>query len=452
LLAEDFELPHDVQMIADSATSAAKGRPRRLEAESDESFDDLFVSGSVAVPLSGRRLKEKKKRIAGGSDEARCLYGDSNQYTLLPSVNIKDQMIADEKTAKKDKPRRRPALIDKSDEFSQLRGNRTACPDSTMPTPEHPFMFFYGLHTNGEALRRFFADTAINLGVPAAIPGFGNLSSTCSLEWSATPAQVASCSGSDPNFMKASIFHGIISPLRLDHLHVGTCFVMMRNPLNRLHTHYSASRIAEKFGGKALHELTHNETYLVMDAVGGSQYMSKHLGCKAQDCEYKNAREVLESARGELQRCHVGVADNHRETTSYLVMLLPWFDPGTLKILDNDGSMEMQRMSLSDFKKDVRLHLKSLLAADIFLFDDAINMFYKQMRGAISCYTHEKYMGDEAAISRELKKIARRVMRRTMKDRQDMSQCLERRKLCQSHDDIDQRSCRCSEFADFRED
>jgi len=216
--------------------------------------------------------------------------------------------------------------------------------------------------------------------------------------------------------------------------------------------------LTERFDYKALDykAFTNMSNASLEDAVqatGTGLYLSRYLGCKGQDCEGKNARGVLDAARQQLQRCHVGIAEMPRETMSYLLMLLPWArDASTAFTILDDGAAEASgRFKAGAFTKDTRSKLAVLFQGDNFIYDDGTQAFDKQMRGAWSCYSSEKFTGDEPTLVREVRRIARRVTRRKMEDRIQMSTCLERRKLCSGHA-VDARDCRCSELMEFRDD
>ncbi|CAK0879395.1 unnamed protein product [Prorocentrum cordatum] len=136
------------------------------------------------------------------------------------------------------------------------------------------------------------------------------------------------------------------------------------------------------------------------------------------DCEGKNARGVLDAARQQLQRCHVGIAEMPRETMSYLLMLLPWArDASTAFTILDDGAAEASgRFKAGAFTKDTRSKLAVLFQGDNFIYDDGTQAFDKQMRGAWSCYSSEKFTGDEPTLVREVRRIARRVTRRKMEE------------------------------------
>jgi len=283
-----------------------------------------------------------------------------------------------------------------------------------------------------------------------AVPGEGRLPSKCSVAWDADPQQAASCNA-DPGFWKASFYYGHFSPLRLGRVSNGHCFLMLRNPVGRAMSHFRSKRLAETmFGGKSFESLDTSQIQAAVAATGGGLYASKFLGCGGKDCEDKKARTVLTVAREQLSRCHVGITEKPRETMSYLMMLLPWFQ-GSFTIMDEGGSQVEDRLIMAQFSREMKSKLYGMFQGDHFLYEDGQKFFQKQLLGSVTCYTQEKYMGDESALARDIRKIARRVTRRSRQDRDQMSICLERRKLCLAPE-VDQRSCSCSEFVDFRED
>lgn len=393
-----------------------------------------------------------KARSKPPREKKTCPYADDSPYpAVVPTELLRDRLLGDDQAL---------------DALAVRLGASGTCPDDTTPTPEHPFIFYLIEHCNGEVLTPLLLDSikAMNkmkaTNASTAIPGQGVLPAACSLAWDADKADAESC-GADPGFPKASLYVGTFSPLRLgrvshgmgDASH-GTCFVMLRNPLSRAMDHFDAKfGLTERFDWRDFTNMSQRALDDAVQAVGSGLYFSKLLGCKGQGCEGKNARGVLDAARHQLERCHVGVAEMPRETMSYLLMLLPWAS-GTSKdftILDDSAAKASARVKAGVFSKEMYSMLAVVFQGDNFLYEDGLAAFNKQLRGAWSCYSQEKYEGDEPSMFREVRKMARRVTRRKLEDRFQMSTCLERRKLCSGHA-VDARSCRCSELMEYRDD
>jgi hypothetical protein len=396
----------------------------------------------------------KAKSRRAGNEKKTCPYAEDSPYpAVVPTELLKDRLLGDDQT--------QDGLA-----MRKVFGASGKCPDDTTPTPEHPFVFYHVAHNNGEVLTPLLLEAikAMNAmkdtNASTAIPGKGVLPAACSLAWDADKADAESC-GADPGFPKASLYVGIFSPLRLgrvshgmgDASH-GTCFVMLRNPISRAMDHFDAKfGLTERFDWKDFTNMSTKAVDDAVQAIGTGLYLSKYLACKGQDCEGKNARGVLDVARQQLERCHVGIAEMPRETMSYLLMLLPWAS-GTSRdftIMDDSAAKASQKVKNGALSKDMLSKLSVLFQGDNFLYEDGLAAFNKQMRGAWSCYSEEKYEGDEPLLFRDVRKVARRVTRRKLEERFQMSTCLERRKLCSGHA-VDARSCRCSELMEFRDD
>jgi len=405
--------------------------------------DEGSSSRRLAAP--GGKAKGKAKRKAS-NEKKTCPYAEDSPYpAIVPTELLKDRLLGDDQSQDGESAVRK--------EVSGSASRSGQCPDSTSPTPEHPLIFYHAEHCNGEVLIPLLVEGMSSMNVSTAIPGRGVLPATCSLAWSVDRSTAQSC-GADPGFPKAGLYFGTFSPLRLGRVSHGTCVVMLRNPVSRAMAHFDAvSGLSARFGAKDFANMSQQAMDDAVQAVGGGLFLSKYLGCKGQDCEGKNARRVLDVARQQLSRCHVGIAEMPRETMSYLLMLLPWASGAStaFTILDEGAAEASARMKSGTFTKEVRSKLSVLFQGDNFLYEDGQQAFNKQMRGAWSCYSEEKYAGDEPSLVREVRRVARRVTRRKMEDRIQMSTCLERRKLCSGHT-VDARSCRCSEFMESRDD
>jgi hypothetical protein len=377
----------------------------------------------------------KKRRVSHESKA--CPYAD---MAIVPTKLLKDRLLGDDN----------PEDSAKSLAARRALGNATGlCPDSTTPTPEHPFIFYQMQHCNGDVLLPLMLSSAAAMNVSVAIPGQGVLPAACSLAWDVNQSTAASCMA-DPGFPKASLYFGTFSPLRLGRVSHGTCVVMLRNPLSRaMAQYYAMFGLSGKFDYNYLAKMNQSDLDNAIQAVGSGLYMSRYLGCTESNCEGMNAHEVLEVARQQLQRCHVGITEMARETMAYLQMVLPWFD-GSFTALDNSKDIAPDS---PEKLKDVLSRLSSMFQGDNFLYEDGQKAFMKQLRGIWSCYAEEQYMGEEPQLVREVRKIARRVSRRQLVDRVQMSTCLERRKLCScSGHTVDARGCRCYELMESRDD
>jgi len=419
--------------VVPRVSPAARGPRRAAPAWACPLQSGLQAAGS------GRRLTRTKKgrgpQRLRSPESASCPYArDSTRPAIVPTELLKDRLLGDERLEDRAAPTQ-----------AVHRAASGLCPNRTTPLPEHPFIFYHMEHCNGDVLRPLMASsvaTSANVAIPGVRPAW------CSLAWNVDEATAASCAA-DLGHPNAILYFGSFSPLRLSRVSQGTCFVMLRRPLSRAMSHYQAvlgsSTAADARRFASMGESDLNDAVW---ATGTGLYMSRYLGCKGTDCPGIDAHKVVTEARQQLGRCHVGIAELTRETMSYLQLLLPWF-AGSFTILDKSAAADPLRGRTIGKEEIARLDRH--FQGDNLLYEDGYRAFVKQMNWVWSCDSVERFEGDAPSLSREMRKIARKVIKSTMAVRVQMSTCLERRKVCSSHT-VDARSCRCSELVEYLDD
>merc|ERR1712194_524917 len=242
--------------------------------------------------------------------------------------------------------------------------------------------------------------------------------------------------GSD-QFMTAAVYLGHYAPLPLSRLHPTDsrdkiCFIMVRRPLDRAVAHYTRFGVIDEFNGQEMNKLSLSDLDLAVRRTGGGEYMTRYLGCVDEDdCEQPIA-SIINSARAQLLRCHVGVTDQFKTTLAYLKVFLPRLDLDSLAEIKArpanylDGKTLIGKMSGTPDK--VKL-MQQWFAADMGIYDYGRDLFLNQTRHALGCYG-DVSSDDDIERLKQMRLVSRKVKRKPEAYQWEVANCVERAVYC----------------------
>ncbi|CAK0839224.1 unnamed protein product [Prorocentrum cordatum] len=238
-------------------------------------------------------------------------------------------------------------------------------------------------------------------------------------------------------FRAGAVYLGHYAPLPLARIRPtasrdNLCFIMVRRPLDRAVAHYTRFGVIDRFSGKDMHKLTLSELDLAVRQTGGGEYMTRYLGCvDEEDCEQPVA-SIMDSARAQLRRCHVGITDHFKTTLAYLKVLLPWLDLESISDIHArpanyvDGNRFLGKLQSTPEKVEA---IQKWYAADMEIYDYGRGLFLNQTRHALRCYGHIS-SDDHVERLKQMRTISRKVKRKPETYQWEIAKCVERAVYC----------------------
>lgn len=262
------------------------------------------------------------------------------------------------------------------------------------PSPSDPCVFLHNEKTAGSSLRRFFASSALNLGVGFYVPCYDDRALY----------DVDTCYGFDLSHFEGDNEVAVLA----GHFQWGvwdalprsstfTCFTMVRHPVDRaLSLYYERVYSHPDVGGRLVNDLDAVELEWLLREFKGSAFsryrdegmcntmckmllgLNVHKGRRPDDVippipPILNTSLAIER----LGRCVVGVQDDWRGTMSVLEAWFPWLRQEEEERLNAGYRDKETRFTL---RPELRDEIEKCNTCDLALYSHALELFETQLK------------------------------------------------------------------------